>query len=189
VLNHNFFRYLSIIIIIAGFYELYKLFRDSGFRKSQFFIISLLLFTILSAGFFLFSGMEKGIVLYTFIILSIFDSFSQITGQLWGKRKLFPAISPGKTVEGLAGGALISMISSVLIRDLINASVIHSLLMSAGVILFAFTGDVSSSLYKRNYHVKDFSNIIPGHGGFLDRFDSLITCGAWLSLLGLLINN
>ena len=51
-----------------------------------------------------------------------------------------------------------------------------------GTLLFAFAGDTLSSLFKRKYKVKDFNNIIPGHGGFLDRFDSLIAGGAWAAL-------
>jgi phosphatidate cytidylyltransferase len=57
----------------------------------------------------------------------------------------------------------------------------------AGILVFSFLGDMLTSYYKRKYQTKDFSKIIPGHGGFLDRFDSLIAGGAWISLMTLLL--
>jgi phosphatidate cytidylyltransferase len=59
---------------------------------------------------------------------------------------------------------------------------------AAGIVVFAFIGDASKSYYKRRYNVKDFSNFIPENGGFLDRFDSLISGGAWVALSGFIIN-
>jgi len=132
--------------------------------------------------------MEKELVLYVFLILSIFDSFSQISGQLWGKRKLMPTISPNKTWGGLAGGTLIALISGLLLKNLLYISSIEAIALTVNIILSAFVGDMASSFYKRQYKVKDFSNLIPGHGGFLDRFDSLIASGAWIALLTFIAN-
>ena len=168
---------------MIGAFELINLFIKSGYRKSGFFIFSLLLFVVLAAEFFKFSGLNKGLVLFTFLVLSIFDAFSQISGQLAGKHKLFPAISPGKTVEGLLGGILIALASSLLLKSLVEFSVGKTLLIAAGIVLFAFAGDLTASVYKRKYNVKDFSRLLPGHGGFLDRFDSLIAGGAFVALL------
>lgn len=181
------FRYLAIIIIFVGFLEIYSVFRRSGFNGKGFFILSLVIFSIFSFGFYAFSFMEKELVLYSFLILSVFDSFSQIIGQIWGKTKLFPAISPNKTLEGLVGGALIAAISATLLRGLLFADPVKSVFIVLGVLVFAFLGDIGTSYYKRNYNVKDFNNLIPGHGGFLDRFDSLIAGGAWVAALALII--
>jgi phosphatidate cytidylyltransferase len=187
VINDVFFRYLAIIIIAAGLFEMFKLFRESGYRLKKLFWFSLFIYGIFSCGFIYFCSLEKGLVLFSFLILSIFDSFSQITGQLWGKKKLVQKISPSKTFEGLAGGALIALLSSLLIRGLIEAKPAEAISMASGVVVFAFIGDVSASFYKRKYNVKDFSNIIPGHGGFLDRFDSLIAGSAWVAFSGYLL--
>ena len=178
------FRYLAVIIIIAGFLELTSLWVKSGNRHTLFFILSMLVLAALSAGFFLFSGMGQGLILFSFLILCIFDGFSQVTGQLLGKRKLFPEISPNKTVEGLIGGATVSVLSALVFRNIIPQDWPVAMLTATVVVLFAFVGDAEKSIYKRKYNVKDFSRLIPGHGGFLDRFDSLIAGGAGVALLG-----
>jgi phosphatidate cytidylyltransferase len=188
VINPLVFRYLTVIIIIEGFLELLKLFRESGYKLKTLFLLSTLIFAIFSFGFFVFSGMEKGLILFTFMILSIFDSFSQITGEFLGRKKLFPKISPQKTVEGLIGGALAALLSALLLKSLISAEPFKAMLLAAGVAVFAFIGDSLSSYYKRKYNVKDFNNIIPANGGFLDRFDSLIAGGAGIAFLYFIIN-
>jgi phosphatidate cytidylyltransferase len=187
-INPIVFRYLAVIIIIAGFLELFKLFRESGYKMKTLFTLSIIVFAVFSFGFFVFSGKEKGLILFTFMILSIFDSFSQITGEIFGRNKLFPKISPQKTIEGLVGGAIVAIVSALLLKSLIAAPPFKAMLLAAGVAFFALIGDSFKSYYKRKYNVKDFSNLIPENGGFLDRFDSLIAGGALIGLLGLLIH-
>lgn len=182
-LNNTLFRYIAAVIMIAGFLELAKLFVESGYCHKLFFMTSLLILAVLSVGFFFFSRMEQGLILYAFLILCIFDGFSQVTGQLIGKRKLFPRISPNKTVEGFIGGATVALMSTLVFRQLIPAEPLRPVLIAAVVVVFAFAGDTAKSVYKRKYNVKDFSRLIPGHGGFLDRFDSLIAGGAGVALI------
>ncbi len=182
------FRLIAVIMVAAGFIELVRLFFKSGFSKRTFFVFFMLLFSAFSFGFIVFSRFDKGLVLFTFLILSIFDAFSQVSGQLFGRHKIFPKISPNKTVEGLIGGALFAIVSAILIEGLISASPLAAMKMAAGVVVFALVGDVATSWYKRQYGVKDFSRLIPGHGGFLDRFDSLIGGGAWIAFLSLLMD-
>jgi phosphatidate cytidylyltransferase len=182
------FKYIALIIIAAGFFELYNVFNKSGFRHRNFFLLSLFIFMVFSIGFFLFSMMEKRLILFSFLLLSIFDSFSQITGQLWGSRKIFSEISPNKTVEGFIGGFTMAVLSSLLLKSLIASTLLNAVLLGFGIAVFAFLGDMATSLYKRTYNVKDYSNLIPGHGGFLDRFDSLIAGGAFITLYKILTN-
>lgn len=188
VLKPLVFRYLAVLIIFVGFFELLKLFGKEGFKQKGFFSVALIVFTFLAAGFYFFSGLQKELILFSFLVLSIFDSFSQITGQLWGKRKLFPAISPAKTVGGLVGGALVAMLSSLLLSPLYGGTLFMSVLLAAGIVVFAFAGDLSASFYKRKFDTKDFGNLIPGHGGFLDRFDSLIAGAAWVAFWVYVLN-
>ena len=189
IINPVAFRCLAVLIIILGFYELFKLFRESGYEQKYLFLNSILVFTVFSSAFYYFSGMEKEMILFTFAILSIFDSFSQITGQLWGRRKIFPKISPNKTLVGFIGGTLIAILSGFLIKGLLDVPPLKAIILAAGVALFAFIGDFAASFYKRKHNVKDFSKLIPETGGFLDRFDSLIAGGAWVGLFELLTHS
>lgn len=186
--NTHFFSILAVIVIAGGFYELFKLCKASGYDHFKFFLVSTLMLAAASAGFYLFSLMDKGLILFSFLILSVFDGYSQITGQLFGKRKLFPKVSPNKTVEGLLGGAVIAVLSALVFRNLIQERPPGAIMLAAAIALFAFLGDAAKSVYKRKYGVKNFSNMIPGNGGFLDRFDSLIATGAGIFLAGLIFN-
>ena len=182
------FKILGWIIVVTGFYELVNLFVRSGYLKKRFFLISVFIYALCATGFLLFTAMDTEKILFTFVILSVFDSFSQITGQLLGKHKMAPAISPRKTWEGAAGGLVVSLITAVLIKELTGMGAGSAILLAAGIVLWALLGDLTASFYKRHYNVKDYSRLIPGHGGVLDRFDSLIAGGAWTASMGYLIN-
>ncbi|WP_339734988.1 phosphatidate cytidylyltransferase [uncultured Sunxiuqinia sp.] len=188
VLRPVLFNYLAVVIIIAGLFELLKLFWNDGFKQKRFFLVALVVFISLAAGFFFFSRLQKELILFSFLVLSIFDSFSQITGQLWGKQKLFPTVSPAKTVGGLIGGAIVALASSLLLSRLYGGTLFMSVLLAVGIVFFAFAGDLAASFYKRKFREKDFGNLIPGHGGFLDRFDSLIAGGAWVTFCVYILN-
>ncbi len=176
------FHFLSILIIWAGCMELSLLFFRSNYAHISFFIFSMIAFITFSLCFLLFSFLRKELTLFTFLLISIFDSFSQITGQLWGRKKIMPSVSPNKTFGGVIGGAAVTLISAVLLKDLFEGTLAMLFLFSVGTVFFAFLGDMLASYIKRKYKTKDFSQIIPGHGGFLDRFDSLIAGGAWAAL-------
>ena len=174
------FRILSVLIIIAGIIEMSVLAQRKPESK-KFAFLSLFLFSILAFGFYVYSGLPKGLVLFSFIVLSVFDSFSQIAGQLFGKAKILPRISPNKTLGGVVGGGIFALTSVFWLYKLFTTSLIDGMILALGVVFFAFAGDVLASFYKRKFDVKDFSKMIPGHGGFLDRFDSLIAGGAWVA--------
>lgn len=116
-------------------------------------------------------------VIYLFLIATITDTFAYITGRYVGKNKLAPLISPKKTIEGLIGGTIMGVVAGTLYYSTIIDPVID-----IGIIIFVTTslsligqlGDLVFSSVKRYYGVKDFSNLIPGHGGILDRLDSII---------------
>lgn len=110
-----------------------------------------------------------------FILIWTFDTAAYLVGITFGKKKLFLRISPKKSWEGLAGGAFFSIgmacFLSLFFKDL---KIINWIIISIIIIIVGTYGDLVESLLKRSFEVKDSSNILPGHGGFLDRFDSFL---------------
>jgi len=96
------------------------------------------------------------------------DTFAYLTGRLWGRTKLMPAVSPGKTWEGFAGGLIGS--------GLVAAAVFGpgELAAGAAVAVLATAGDLTQSAWKRRHGLKDSGTLLPGHGGILDRFDGFV---------------
>lgn len=112
---------------------------------------------------------------FIFLIVSVTDSYSQLFGRLLGKHKLCPNLSPHKTWEGLVGGLVSAMMITWLLRFLLtDMSLLKIFGLGLTIALSATTGDLLFSYIKREIGIKDFSGILPGHGGILDRFDSLI---------------
>lgn len=115
-------------------------------------------------------------LIYILVITSFTDSFALITGMLVGKNALCKSLSPKKTIEGLVGGTLIGTFAAVVFYNTIidaNLNIFLLIFMTVSISLIAQLGDLVFSSIKRYYNKKDFSNLIPGHGGILDRIDSL----------------
>lgn len=117
--------------------------------------------------------------LSVFILLWANDTGAYCAGSLFGKHKLFPRISPGKSWEGSIGGGILSMIVAGIIGYYANqGNIPHTLSIAQWIglglviVVFGTWGDLVESLFKRTIGIKDSGNIIPGHGGMLDRFDS-----------------
>ncbi len=117
--------------------------------------------------------------LCVFIFLWVNDTGAYCIGSLFGKHKLFPRISPGKTWEGSVGGAIFVLIAAALVSylsDSTNTNLGFNILIWLGlglvVVVFGTWGDLVESLFKRTLGIKDSGTILPGHGGMLDRFDS-----------------
>ena len=101
---------------------------------------------------------------------------ADFSGKTFGKRKLAPKVSPGKSWEGLYGGLAASLLITLLVGLQQGWSVTGLLLAMAGaavVVLISVVGDLTESMFKRQSGIKDSSNLLPGHGGVLDRIDSL----------------
>ena len=109
-----------------------------------------------------------------FILIWIYDTFAYLTGKFLGKHPLAPKISPKKTVEGVIGGWLAVLISMILVVKYLQIdSDFYSILLFSVILVFlATTGDLFESYLKRRRGIKDSGNLMPGHGGILDRLDS-----------------
>lgn len=114
-------------------------------------------------------------ILGVFILIWTNDTFAFLIGKNFGKHKLLERISPNKTIEGFIGGMVFTFIVSYILATQFNSlSLVQWIVIAAIVSVFGVLGDLIESMFKRQAGVKDSSNFIPGHGGFLDRFDSVI---------------
>lgn len=136
-------------------------------------------------------GYGYGFVLYIIGLVALADSGAYFVGRKLGKNKLAPAISPGKTIEGAAGGIVIAMIFAFIVMLCLPSSFgglqkFAFILVSLIAAMLSITGDLYESLIKRHAGVKDSGDLFPGHGGVLDRIDGLIA-GATLFTFGFYI--
>ena len=114
---------------------------------------------------------ESNYVLFGLIIFNtaIFDTFAYVIGSKIGKRFIVKKISPKKTLEGLIGGLFATVVFGMLIKLMLFNGLLNIFIIGG---IFAFFGDLFISYFKRKSGVKDTANILPGHGGVLDRIDS-----------------
>ncbi len=117
-------------------------------------------------------------IAWLYVVVAVCDGFSQVSGQWFGRRKLSARISPGKTVEGLTGGLDGAMLAAAMLRHLVGVGLIGALALGVGTGLAGLAGDLAASWVKRASGIKDYSNVLPGHGGVLDRFDSFLAAAA-----------
>lgn len=183
----SYFKIACLWIVLVGFFELLRLEIKSPTDNKLYISVVLFIFLAFAWQFYSFSLLEQPILLITFFTVSAFDAFSQMMGQLWGKSKIAPQISPNKTIGGFIGGLVLATLTAILIGNLLEFDFAISIFWGLSISISAFIGDLAASAVKRKYHVKDFSQLIPGHGGYLDRFDSLIFAGGTVSLLNRLI--
>lgn len=180
--------FLLLVLSISGIgcYELYKMSKQKDV-KSLSVILGML---YISGGFYSFwflrEGMGFNFIMYLMIIIWATDSFAYFIGRKYGRTKLAPVISPNKTWEGSIGGTVLAISLAGFYQLLFNplefgffSFVLFTLLLSVS----GQIGDLIESAYKRYVGVKDSGSVLPGHGGILDRFDSLLL----VSIVGLIL--
>ena len=180
LIDKTYFFWLAILISLVGGIELVIL--GTKHAKFPFFKLFLIIsiYDFIAVIFCLMAYQASpNYLLVSYFGVIVFDAFSQISGQLFGKTKL-TSISPNKTVEGLIGGIAMTMTTLLIIQWITgdNWPVIGNVLLFSSLLcLTSFSGDILASWYKRICGVKDFSNLLPGQGGVLDRYDSLMATG------------
>lgn len=150
--------------IYGGLFPLYLiLIRDIGSNPTYSYLLK-------SSG----DGVGKGYIILIFFAVLFTDTGCYYFGSKFGKHKLAPVISPNKTIEGSIGGTLSAMLISLIIGYYIQLAWYHCIIVGALIAALAQIGDLCESMLKRDAGVKDSGNILPGHGGFLDRTDSYV---------------
>ncbi|MFQ3786627.1 phosphatidate cytidylyltransferase [Halomonas sp. A29] len=127
-------------------------------------------------------------LLYVLLLVWGADIGAYFSGRAWGRRKLAPAVSPGKSWEGVAGGAVVTLLLALLFavwQGLGVAGGLGLVIVTAVVTLVSVLGDLFESMLKRFRGIKDSSNLLPGHGGVLDRIDSLTAAVPLFALFSL----
>ncbi|MDG1660250.1 MAG: phosphatidate cytidylyltransferase [Winogradskyella sp.] len=174
--------FVNLILIKDLFTEKkIPLFESKRYIATTFYLSSGFVFMFLIANYL--NTFTPLLLLGSFILVWVNDSFAYIIGKNFGKQKLFPSISPKKTVEGFLGGLFFACVSSYFISVYVDTLGFTSWLILAIIIsVFGTIGDLIESKFKRQAQVKDSGVIMPGHGGLLDRLDSIIFTAPFIYL-------
>ena len=193
---------LTVFAILLPEKYTIKLMDLTAYSKLEFLMIAVILlliytvivknhFTFDQVGFILVSALYVGIGFYYFIetrnaglqfiifallVVWTTDSGAYFVGRKLGKKKLWPEISPNKTIEGFVGGIIVAVVFACIMQFIypLTDSWLALIVMTIIASIFGQLGDLVESAIKRHYDVKDSGKILPGHGGILDRFDSLL---------------
>lgn len=183
-LNENFNESIYLGVLILLMYSVWKK-NTFSFDDAAFILLALL---YVGVGFSYFVetrlvGLEY--VLFVLTIIWITDSGAYFIGRSLGKNKLWPAISPNKTIEGFVGGIVVACVATTIFQFIypIHESLLVVIIVTIFASILAQIGDLVESAIKRKYNVKDSGNLLPGHGGVLDRFDSLIFMVPFLHII------
>ena len=134
-------------------------------------------------------GYNPKILISIIILIWTNDTFAYLVGKNIGKNKLFPSVSPKKTIEGFAGGLVFTIIGGILLANyyIMSSTLYIWIVIAAIVSVFSTLGDLIESKLKRVAGIKDTGNIMPGHGGILDRLDSIIFVIPFINLFYLIL--
>lgn len=170
-------RWFIALFLVLTYPKTESLWKNSFWLKSLFGLFTLLPFFsgMLFLRSYLPSYQGGFLVLYVLVLVWATDTGAYFAGRALGKHKLAPNVSPGKTIEGFIGGVGLAIFVSVIVYivNYFSFSFMVIFISSVIAILISVLGDLTESMFKRQANIKDSSHIIPGHGGILDRIDSL----------------
>ena len=181
---------ILIITIASSLYLIYQLYSKKKITFStdrsklgltiRYFIFSMSFLVLLP---FYNGSYNPYLVISILVLIWVNDSFAFFVGKNLGKRKLFQSVSPKKTIEGFVGGLVFSIIASFIISKYNeDFSALNWMIIAAIVSFIGTIGDLVESKFKRQANVKDSGTIMPGHGGVLDRLDSLLFAAPFVYL-------
>ena len=176
LINSNISNYIVYLCFFFWLFvapvALYK--KQIFFNSFKFLIYPMLILGVFFSVLYLYSH-DKSLLLLIFFLVWISDISAYFFGKKFGKNKLSPLISPGKTIEGVLGAFLMNTIFISIYSFLFSLDFFNLLILVIILVPVSILGDLFESLIKREPHKKDSGNTIPGHGGILDRIDSLIS--------------
>lgn len=189
--NFNLSEILALSLLVIAVVTLFRFTKELYLDNGK--LIFTVIYTVIPFSFALglpsFSGSDFSLeVFFLFVLIWSSDSFAYFSGRFFGKHKMAPKISPKKTWEGFAGGVLLTLVFSFFIERFHPELRGNWMIVGFLVSVFAPLGDLVESQLKRSFGVKDSGNIIPGHGGILDRLDSFIICAPVVYLYFILDN-
>jgi phosphatidate cytidylyltransferase len=184
---------LYLLVILAIYVLAFSKYRDKDTMAAflAFYYVSVCLSYV-----FRLRILENGGLLVILIFVCSWgnDTLAYCAGRLFGKHKMSPKLSPKKSIEGAVGGvvgaALLGVIYAACIGRFTNAGtmpILEYALIGAAGALISMVGDLAASAIKRNHEIKDYGKLIPGHGGIMDRFDSIIFTAPLIYILGVLL--
>lgn len=162
-----------------GIWELYRK-KGNAFQNIAFAYYGLLYLSVPFTLLIYLPYMTKGewrpeIIFFPFLLVWLNDTFAYLFGSQFGRHKLFPRISPKKSWEGAIGGGLVTIGAALFIAPYLEGlTILNNIFIACIVVVFGIFGDLLESMFKRSIEIKDSGNIMPGHGGILDRFDAIV---------------
>jgi phosphatidate cytidylyltransferase len=176
---------ILILMIFAILMVFVEEFNPGDFGNA---ILTILYCSLGFATFSIFRTMGLHYVLYILIVVMVTDTAAYFFGIRFGKHKIAPTVSPKKSVEGSIAGLIFGVMSGTLFGYFLSVmgsgySILHYILISVAVSTVGQIGDLVASKFKRSHGIKDYSNLFPGHGGILDRFDSSVFSSLFLFLI------
>ncbi|MCL2149706.1 MAG: phosphatidate cytidylyltransferase [Dehalococcoidia bacterium] len=172
---------LALAVVIPLVWLMFQRDKDAAFANWAWTLAGIMYLGWLVSPYIALRGLDYGREWVIFALFTTFvsDSTAYFVGRALGRHRLAPIISPRKTWEGAAGGVMGAMLASFILQSWLKlpVSYIGLAALAAVVSVFGQIGDLVESLFKRNTNAKDSSRALPGHGGFLDRIDSIIFAG------------
>lgn len=165
-----------VVWIVPVLMPVIELFRHRGqaLNNMGYSLLAIFLIAIPFALMNLLEQHSAKLLLAVFCLIWVNDTFAYLSGRAFGRHKMFERISPKKSWEGFAGGALLAMVAGGVYYQLTTGCSFYGIVLAVVVVVFGTLGDLVESMVKRITGVKDSGKLMPGHGGFYDRFDSAL---------------
>ena len=177
------FPLFSFLFILKLYHQTHKPFTDVALTVSGIVYIAFSFALLLMSAYQATGEYSPGSLMGFLLLLWASDIGAYFAGKSLGRRKLFERVSPKKTWEGFAGGAVLSLSVAVALPHIIGVWAWHQWIILSGIIVvFGTYGDLVESQFKRSLKIKDSGSLIPGHGGFMDRFDGLLLAAPFIAV-------